>query len=48
MRVYISKPEKVLTYVLLIVIALVAILPYLWLLLTSVKARVDIFHLPPK
>ena len=48
MRIYISKPEKVLTYVLLIVIALAAILPYLWLLLTSVKTRVDIFHLPPK
>jgi multiple sugar transport system permease protein len=48
MRVYISKPEKYLTYVLLIVISIAAVLPYIWLMLTSVKFRVDIFTLPPK
>lgn len=48
MRVYISKPEKYLTYLLLIVISIAAVLPYIWMVLTSVKMRVDIFTLPPK
>ena len=48
MRVYITKPEKYLTYLLLVVISVAAVLPYLWLILTSIKMRVDIFTLPPK
>ena len=48
MRIYISKTERYLTYILLIVISLAALLPYIWLLLTSIKNRVDIFTIPPK
>lgn len=45
---YISKGEQVLTYILLGVIVLVAVIPYFWLFVTSVKFRVDIFAIPPK
>jgi multiple sugar transport system permease protein len=48
MKVYISKPERYLTYMLLVVISIAAILPYIWLILTSIKPRVDIFTLPPR
>ena len=42
------KIKRTLLYIFLGIVTFIIIFPYLWLAITSLKSRVDIFSIPPK
>jgi len=43
-----KKVDNIIIYLILIIVCIVALFPYIWMMLGSLKERVDLFSIPPK